>query len=55
VRPDWIQDDVAGQFQQIIFLLHQDGFVVALQYVPDKLVAPIEMLGIYAIQLAHAL
>ena len=55
MRPDWIQDDVAGQFQQILFLLHQDGFVAALQYVPDKLVAPIEMLGINAIQLAHAL
>ena len=55
MRPDWIQDDVAGQLQQIIFLLHQDGLIAALQYVPDKLMAPVEMLGINAIQLARAL
>ena len=36
VRPDWIQDDVAGQFQQIVFFLHQNSFVTTLQDVPDK-------------------
>jgi len=55
VRPDWIQDDVAGQFQSIVFFLHQDGFVAALQYLPDKVMASVEILGINAIQLAHTL
>ena len=55
MRTDLIQDDAAGQFQQIIFFLYQDGFVTVLQDVPDKPVASIEMLGINAIELAHAL
>ena len=55
MRPDWIQYNVAGQFQRIVFFPHQDSFLAALQYVSHKLVAPIEMLGINAIELAHAL
>jgi len=46
VCPDRIQYDVVCQFQQIVFFLHQDSFVAALQYLSDKLVVPIEMLGI---------
>lgn len=55
MRPDWIQDDVPGRFQQIVFFLHQDGFVAALQYVSKKLVVRIEILVIETVQLAHAL
>lgn len=50
-----IQNDVTGQFQKIALLLHQNGFVTSLKKMSDELMSPIEMLGVYAVKLAHGL
>ena len=54
LRPDWIQDDIATEFQQMRLLLHQNGGEPALQEMPDPLMATVIRLRIAAIELAHA-
>ena len=54
-RPQGVQDDVPTQFEKITFLLHQDGFVPSLKQMSNRMVAPVEMLSIFTIELAHRL
>jgi hypothetical protein len=45
-RPDRVEDDLAGQFQEIRVLLHDDRLVTALKNLPDPAVPAIEALGV---------
>jgi len=49
-----VEHDVAGQFQQISILLHQYTFEAALEKVPNTPVLAIDVQGVDAIQLPHA-
>ena len=48
-----IQDHVAGEFEQIRLLLHQDRLVASLKQMTDQTVASIEALRVVPVQLAH--
>lgn len=54
-RSDRVGHDIAGDFQEIRFLLHDDRLVTALEHMPDAAMLAIEALRIDSIQLPHAL
>jgi hypothetical protein len=53
--PDRVKDDIAGQFQEIRFLLHDDRLVTALEHMSDAAMLAIEALRVDPVQLPHAL
>lgn len=53
--PDRIEHNIAGQFQEVGFLLHDDRLETSLEYMPHPSMPAIETLGVDSVQLPHTL
>jgi hypothetical protein len=53
-RTDWVQDNVAADFEKMGVFLYEHGFVPALEEVTCSPVPLIESLRVESIQLSHA-
>lgn len=51
----WVAVDVAGEMQEVLFVLNQDSFVRALKQVPDAFMAFVHVHGVGRHESAHQL
>jgi hypothetical protein len=54
VRAEWVQVEIADQFQEVGVLFHDDGLVPVLEQVSHPLVAAVKGAGVAGEQGAHA-
>ena len=53
-RAEWIENDIARQFEEVTVTLNQNRFITPLEDMPDPPVNAVEALRIHAVELAHA-
>ena len=51
---EWIENDIARQFEEVAVTLNQNRFIAPLEDMPDPPVNAVEALRIHAVELTHA-